>query len=83
MFTQSHAVIAMDLLTHIYVILSALFRCLLLVLFLLRMNLFDVLFFFLLVILIHRPGPRCIKLTINGKMDVNGNYHRILDADWL
>ena len=25
----------------------------------------------------------CIKLTINGKLDFNGNYHRILDADWL
>ena len=29
------------------------------------------------------PGPRCIKLTINGKLDFNGNFHRILDADWL
>ena len=29
------------------------------------------------------PGPHCIKLTINGKLDFNGNYHRILDADWL
>ena len=29
------------------------------------------------------PGPRCIKLTINGKLDFNGNYYRILDADWL
>ena len=29
------------------------------------------------------PGPRCIKLTINGKLDFNGNYHRILDGDWL
>ena len=28
-------------------------------------------------------GPRCIKLTINGKLDFNGNYHKILDADWL
>ena len=28
------------------------------------------------------PGPRCIKLTINGKLDFNDNYHRILDADW-
>ena len=28
-------------------------------------------------------GPRCIKLTINGKLDFNGNYHRIFDADWL
>ena len=27
--------------------------------------------------------PRCIKLTINGKLDFNGNFHRILDADWL
>ena len=25
----------------------------------------------------------CIKLTINGKLDFNGNFHRILDADWL
>ena len=29
------------------------------------------------------PWPRCIKLTINGKSDFNGNFHRILDADWL
>ena len=29
------------------------------------------------------PGPRCMKLTINGKLNLNGNYHRILDADWL
>ena len=29
------------------------------------------------------PGPRCIKLTINGKLDFNGNLNRILDADWL
>ena len=29
------------------------------------------------------PGPRCIKLNINGNLDFNGNYHRILDADWL
>ena len=29
------------------------------------------------------PGPRCIKLTINGKYNFNGNFHRILDADWL
>ena len=28
-------------------------------------------------------GPRCIKLTINGKLDFNGNYHRILDTDWF
>ena len=29
-------------------------------------------------------GPRCIKLyTINGKLDFNGKFHRILDADWL
>ena len=28
-------------------------------------------------------GPRCIKHTINGKLDFNGNFHRILDADWL
>ena len=28
-------------------------------------------------------GPGCIKLTINGKLDLNGNYHRILGADWL
>ena len=30
-----------------------------------------------------RLGSRCIKLTINGKLDFNGNFHRILDADWL
>ena len=33
-----------------------------------------------------RPGPRCIKLAINDKLDFNGNFHRIfrsLDADWL
>ena len=24
-----------------------------------------------------------MKLTINGKLDFNGNFHRILDADWL
>ena len=30
-----------------------------------------------------RPGPRCIKLTIYGKLDINGNFNRILDADWL
>ena len=29
------------------------------------------------------PGSCCIKLTINGQLDFNGNYHRILDADWL
>ena len=29
------------------------------------------------------PVPRCIKLTINGKLDFNGNFHRIFDADWL
>ena len=29
------------------------------------------------------PGARCIKLTINCKLDFNGNFHRILDADWL
>ena len=28
-------------------------------------------------------GPCCIKLTINGKLDFNGNFHIILDADWL
>ena len=28
-------------------------------------------------------APYCIKLTINGKLDLNGNFHRILDADWL
>ena len=28
-------------------------------------------------------GPRCIKLTINGKLDFHGKFHRILDADWL
>ena len=32
---------------------------------------------------ISRAGPRCIKLTSNGKLDFNGNFHRILDADWL
>ena len=30
-----------------------------------------------------RSGPRCIKLTINDKLDFNGNFHRTLDADWL
>ena len=30
-----------------------------------------------------RSGPHCIKLTSNGKLDFNGNFHRILDADWL
>ena len=29
------------------------------------------------------PGLRCIKVTIYGKLDFNGNFHRILDADWL
>ena len=29
------------------------------------------------------PGPCCIKLTINGNFAFNGNFHRILDADWL
>ena len=28
-------------------------------------------------------GPCCIKLIINGKLNFNGNYHRVLDADWL
>ena len=27
--------------------------------------------------------PCCIKLTINGKLDSDGNFHRNLDADWL
>ena len=30
-----------------------------------------------------RQRPCCIKLTINGKLDFNYNFHRILDADWL
>ena len=30
-----------------------------------------------------QSGPRCIKLTINGKLDFNGNFYRILHADWL
>ena len=28
-------------------------------------------------------GPRCITLTINGKLDFKGNFHRTFDADWL
>ena len=28
-------------------------------------------------------GPGCITLTINGNFAFNGNFHRILDADWL
>ena len=31
----------------------------------------------------NRPGPHYIKLTISGKLEFNGNYHQILDADWL
>ena len=29
------------------------------------------------------PGPRCIKLAINGNKGFNGNFHRIIGADWL
>ena len=31
----------------------------------------------------HAPGSRCIKRTINGKLDFNVNFHKILNADWL
>ena len=39
--------------------------------------------FILIFISTNISGPCCIKLTINGKLDFNGNYHRILDTDWL
>ena len=29
------------------------------------------------------PRPLCTKLTIDGNFAINGNYHRILDFDWL
>ena len=28
-------------------------------------------------------GPHCIKLTIDGNFAISGNYHGILDFDWL